>query len=160
MNYLNEDRHPDISLNLYEEQHHMNAGEKMALHYWLAAGHERNEAPPSRYLRPERIPDNWEFIDIYRMDKELDADTIGMDPLQKEAFIRKFAIQTNRIGDELDEPFDPTIHDVSEKLLSGSGSKTGRKLFWLWEYLASEDLTEEAEEYLKEHLDQPTFLDW
>lgn len=158
MNYLREDRQPDVSLNLYEEEHHMNAGEKRALHYWLAAGHERNETPPSRYLRPERIPDDWEFIDIYRMDKELDADTSGMDPLQREAYIREFAVRTNPVGDELDEPFERIVPAASENPLPKSG-KADRKLFWLWEYLASEDLTEEAEEYLKEHLDQPTFLD-
>lgn len=159
MNYLMEDRQPDVLLKLYEEQHHMNAGEKRALHYWLAAGHERDEAPPSRYLPQNQIPDDWEFIDIYRMDKELDADTYGMDPLRREAYIREFAIRTNQAGDELDETFGLIKPDISEKPLSKNGSKSERKLFWLWEYLASEDMTEEAEEYLKDHLDQPTFLD-
>lgn len=130
MNHYNwdGDSSPDESLTHYEVEHHMNPGEKRALHYWLACGHSAADTPPSRYLKACGIPDGWDFLDVYRLEKELDADTAGMDSLQKEYYLRKYFGEDIGLNDPVQEK--SSLHEehasdrysMMKRKLSGCGS--------------------------------------
>lgn len=64
--------------------------EKRALRRWVASGHSVREAPPSTY--PCAYPSHPapDFLDVYRMDKELDAATKGMSRMKKLAFLQEY----------------------------------------------------------------------
>lgn len=137
----------------------MNPGEKRALHYWLACGHSAADTPPSRYLKPCGIPDGWGFLDVYRLEKELDADTAGMDSLQKAYYLRKYFEGDISFDDPVQEnPEESSLH--AEEPATDKYNAMNRKLFWMWEFICSEDLCDEAEEYMKDHKEQETPFEW
>ena len=74
-----------LELERYEESVPMTYYEKTLLRKWVMAGHSPSEDPGSRYI--SLIPDlsAYDFLDVYRMDKEIRRDTKGMSKDEKTA---------------------------------------------------------------------------
>ena len=146
-----------MELEEYEMKTPMTPYEKRALRRWVISGHSVMDTPPSKYgcvYPSEPEPD---FLEVYRTDRELDAATKGMSRDQKIAYLKEY------IGyeDETDE--ERQAREEKEQLHRNTPQKSQekirmlqRKLHYLWMYLIEEGLWEEAEEYIKEHMDEPT----
>lgn len=81
-----------------------------------------------------------------------------MDPVQKETYLQKYVINAEAFPLCEDPLQEEAVSYASE---SGQDEKKmTRKLFWMWEFICGEDLTEEAEEYIKDHMNQETPLEW
>lgn len=149
--YFNEE------LARYENRRRLKPTEKLALYRWLSTGHRLQDAPQSRHLYLSDTPAGWDFIDVYRLDKEIDSDIRGMNRFQKADYFRTYFGYDGPDMQDEDLPFDDDGLDLSNP---DNQRMVKRKLFWMWEFITTEDLSEEAEEYIKEHMDQQTPLEW
>jgi hypothetical protein len=146
-----------IELENYEEKTPMTPYEKRALRRWVASGHSVRETPPSRYacIYPsEPAPD---FLEVYRTDKELDAATKGMTAEERIAYLKDY------IGYE-DEPEEvrqareknKRLHDQTPEEVQEIIRMLKRKLQYTWMFLIEEGIWEQADEYVRDHMDEPT----
>lgn len=144
-------------LKEYEENRRLTPGEKRALRKWVASGHSVQERPDSKYICSHCLPPEYDFIDVYRMDKEIDADTKGMRPKEKEAYLKEY------FG-----CYEPDEEEIRWKearkntppLVRDGYISLSREAFWLWEYICTEGLHEEAAEFLREHKNEETPFEW
>lgn len=135
-------------LEKYEQKIPMTPCEKRALRRWVSQGHSVLEAPVSKYICP--LPSYMDFLDVYRMDREIAAAIKGMAPDRKEAYIKEYTGYKDSTPEELErmKAVDHTPEYVRVRY-----EKMAHQLFILWDYLAAEGLYNEAKEYLEEHLD-------
>ena len=145
-----------IELEAYEERTPMTPYEKRALRRWVASGHSVLEPPPSKYgcIYPAHpVPD---FLEVYRTDKELDAATKGMTPEQRIAYLKEyigFVDETDAERQEREET--ERLHRQTPEKAQQKIRKLQRELFYTWIFLSQEGIREEAEEFIKEHMDEP-----
>ena len=145
-----------IELEQYEQEIPMTPYEKRALRKWVASGHSVRDMPPSRYpcVHCCYLPPT--FLDVYREDRQLDAATKGMTRAEKAAFLKEYLgfheeseeertrrEENNRLHEQTPEAARKVIHNLQ------------RKIFYLTIFLAEQGLSDESEEYLNEHMDEP-----
>ena len=76
-----------MELEKYEREVPMSPYEKRLLRKWVMSGHSPYENPGSKYLYlPE--PDPYDFLDVYRMDRDLRREMKGMTKSEKEAYLK------------------------------------------------------------------------
>ena len=146
-----------MELEKYEMETPMTPSEKRALRRWVASGHSVMEMPPTRYacIYPDHPAPG--FLEVYRTDRELDAATKGMSKDEKIAYLKDY------IG-YVDEPEEVRkAREANEQLHRQTPEKAKetirllqRKICYMWMFLSQEGLWDEAEEYLKDHMDEPT----
>ena len=78
-----------MDLERYEQEVPMTCYEKTLLRKWVMAGHSPREAPPSRYLCLTGS-ELYDFLDIYRMDKEIRKAMKGMNEAQRRAYLMEY----------------------------------------------------------------------
>ena len=76
-------------LEKYLRKYHVTAYEKRLLINWVASGHSVYEAPASKYICLCGS-DPYDFLDVYRMDREITKATKGMSQKDKEAYIKAY----------------------------------------------------------------------
>lgn len=162
-----------LELERYEAEVPMTPAEKRALRKWVASGHCVRESPGSRYALTSREQD---FLDVYRMDREIRHELRGKTKAECEEYLKAYRGKTD---DEYDPDIDVELPETEgddpfgmKKKISGpfnpKPEKKGaierkymdqrwrnRELFYLWMFIANEGLQEEAREYLKENMDEP-----
>lgn len=95
-----------------------------------------------------------DFIDAHRLDdRELREGMKGMKPAEREKYLKDY------IGFEDEKSKNES---VEEKLLRAKGhiDDLEHQMFFLWQYLVSEGMWTEAEEYLEEHKDDELPFGW
>lgn len=142
-----------MELEKYELETPMTPYEKRALRRWVASGHSAMEPPPSKYgciYSSYPVPD---FLEVYRTDKELDAATKGMSEEQRTAYLKEY------IGHTDDESGEQKTHEpLHSQPLEEAEEKIRllqRQLHYLWMYVAQEGDWEEADRFVKEHMEEP-----
>ena len=131
-----------MELEEYEFKTPMTPYEKRALRRWVAAGHSVRETPPSRYpcAYPSYPPPD--FLEVYRTDKELDAATKGMSKAQKLAYLQEYTgLQAETQEERQQREENELLHKQTPEA---------------WMYLAQEGLYEDADAFVKNHMDEPT----
>lgn len=145
-----------IELEEYEEKTPMTPYEKRALRRWVASGHSVRETPPSRYACIYPCEPEPDFLEVYRTDKELDAATKGMTADERIAYLKDY------IGFE-DEPEEVRLaREENERLHRETPEKAKEKIrllqrerFYTSVFLEDKGLCEEAEDFVKSHMDEP-----
>lgn len=141
---MNEEEKQDYrweQYNSYIRTYRTTPKERKLLRRWVASGHSVYENPGSRYICDQYPP--LDYLDVYRQDQEIKAALEGKSPAEAELYLKEY------MGYETVLPEETTyrqkksarehIHDLEHEL------------FFLWEYLCSEGLWNEAKEYLEEH---------
>lgn len=78
-----------MELERYEREVPMTYYEKTLLRKWVMSGHSPRENPGSRYLcLTETEP--YDFLDVYRMDKEIRRDMKGMNKAEQKAYLMEY----------------------------------------------------------------------
>lgn len=88
-----------IELEKYEKEVPMSPYEKRALRKWVMSGHSPQENPGSKYICP-MCTELYDFIDVYRMDKEISRDIKGMTMSEKEAYLKEYFGWTDELSDD------------------------------------------------------------
>lgn len=127
--------------NSYIRTNRTTPKERKALRKWVASGHSVYENPGSRYICDQYPPQD--YLEVYRQDREIKAALAGKSAAEAELYLKEY------MGYETECPRENVsgqkksarehIHDLEHEL------------FFLWEYLCSEGLWNEAKEYLEEH---------
>lgn len=142
------------ALEDYEFRVPMTQAEKRALRKWVAAGHSVYESPGSKYICNNGRMD---FLDVYRMDHEIAAAIRGKTKAEKTAYIKEYTGYVDPTPEEL-ERMDAIRN--TPVYMQKKYEKLSRKLFLLWEFLATEGLCQEAREYLEDHKDEEMPMDF
>ena len=141
------------ALEDYELRVPMTPAEKRALRKWVASGHSVSESPGSKYICDRGM----DFLDVYRADHEIAAAIRGKTKAEKIAYIKEYTGYVDPTPEELErmDAIRNTPVYVQKKYETLS-----RKLFLLWEFLATEGLCQEAREYLEDHKDEEMPMDF
>ena len=83
-----------MELERYEFEVPMTPYEKRLLRKWVISGHNPREMPPSRYLCLTGS-EPYDFLDVYRMDREIRKAIRGLNKVEKEAYIKDYMGWTN-----------------------------------------------------------------
>jgi hypothetical protein len=145
-----------IELEKYERVTPMTPYEKRALRRWVVSGHSVMEAPPSRYgcVYPScPAPD---FLEVYRTDRELDIATKGMSKEQRIAYVKDYFGYTDETEQERQEKEEKELlYSQTPEKAKETIRMLQRQLHYAWMFMAQEGISEEAESYIKEHMDRP-----
>ncbi len=76
-----------MELKRYEEEVSMTYYEKTLLRKWVIAGHNPRENPGSKYLCMTGS-EPMDFLDVYRMDREIKQEMKGMNKAQRETYLK------------------------------------------------------------------------
>ena len=101
-----------MELERYEREVPMTRYERKLLREWVISGHSPSENAGSRYLCITRsMP--YDFLDVYRMDREIRTAMKGMSKAEKEAYLKEYMGWTDKPPTEMaqissdgeDQPF-------------------------------------------------------
>lgn len=93
-----------MELERYEQTIPMSPYEKRLLRKWVASGHSPRENAGSQYICLSGS-EPYDFLDVYRMDREIRRDMKGMNKAEQEIYLKEYTGWT-------DEPPGPPIADV------------------------------------------------
>ncbi len=88
-----------MELKRYEEEVPMTYYEKTLLRKWVIAGHNPRENPGSKYLCMTGS-EPMDFLDVYRMDREIKQEMKGMNKAQRETYLKDLMGWTDPDGPE------------------------------------------------------------
>lgn len=136
----------------YERKVSMTPAEKRALRKWVSEGHSVAENPGSRYLCTYGMYPTPDFLDIYRMDREIQAGLRGKTKAERDAYLKEYTGYEEEGTHEKQQRLDAadTPDSVREYI-----HKLEREVFYLWLFLSRENMEGEAREYLNENRDEP-----
>ncbi len=89
-----------MELERYEREVPMTPYEKSLLRKWVIAGHNPRENAGSKYICLSGS-EPYDFLDVYRMDREIRRDMKGMNKKEQEAYLKEYMGWT-------DDPVDGT----------------------------------------------------
>ncbi len=78
-----------MELERYEREVPMSRYEKKLLREWVVSGHSPRENPGSRYICLTGS-EPYDFLDVYRMDREIRQDMKGMNKAEQEAYLKDY----------------------------------------------------------------------
>lgn len=78
-----------MELEQYEANVPMTAYEKRLLRRWVASGHSPKENAGSKYLCLTGS-EGYDFLDVYRMDREIQKAMRGMDSAEQAAYLKEY----------------------------------------------------------------------
>ena len=145
-----------MELERFEMETPMTPYEKRAVRRWVLSGHSVMDAPPSKYpyIHSHYPPPC--FLDVYRTDKELDAAMKGMTRKEKRSYLREYAgFQDEPEEQRRQREENRRIHAQTPEKAKEKIRLLQRKLFYIWMFLSQEGLEEDAEVYVKNHMDEP-----
>ena len=132
-------------LERYEQTVPMTPAEKKALRKWGAAGHDVSENPGSKYTCTEGSFPPMDFLAVYRLDKELDRTLKGTSKSEKETYLKEY------FGYQSPEE---KLQQTEEQF-----HKLQRESYYLWMFISSQGLWEEAHEFLEDNMDEPMLFE-
>lgn len=134
-----------MELERYEATVPMTPAEKRALRKWVAAGHDVSENPGSKYTCTEGCFPPMDFLTVYRLDKELDRALKGKSKSEKEAYLKEYFGYQNP---------EEKLQQTEEQF-----HKLQRESYYLWMFISSQGLWEEAHEFLEDNMDEPMLFE-
>ena len=134
-----------MELERYEATVPMTPAEKRALRKWVAAGNSIFESPGSKYVCSEGCSPPMGFLDVYRLDRELDQALKGKSKSEKEAYLKEY------FGYQ--EP-EEKLQQTEEQF-----HKLQRESYYLWMFISAQGLWEEAHDFLEETMDEPMLFE-
>lgn len=78
-----------MELERYEQEVPMSSYERRLLRKWVIAGHNPRENPGSKYLCLSASAP-YDFLDVYRMDREIRRAMKGMNEAEQEACLKEY----------------------------------------------------------------------
>lgn len=78
-----------MELGRYEREVPMSCYEKRLLRKWVASGHSPSENAGSKYICLTGS-EAYDFLDVYRMDREIHRDVKGMSKSEQEAYLKEY----------------------------------------------------------------------
>ena len=96
-----------MELERYEQEVPMSYYEKKLLRKWVASGHSPRENAGSKYICLAGS-EPYDFLDVYRMDREIRRNMKGLSRSEQEAYLKKYTGWADEPAD--DNPwleFDP-----------------------------------------------------
>lgn len=96
-----------MELDRYEKEVPMSPYEKRLLRKWVMSGHSPRENPGSRYICLTGS-EPYDFLDVYRMDRDIRRDIKGMTDAEQEAYLKEYTGWRD----------DPVVEDDTAWLLS------------------------------------------
>lgn len=78
-----------MELDRYEKEVPMNPYEKRLLRKWVMSGHSPLENPGSRYICLSGS-EPYDFLDVYRMDRDIRRAMQGMTGAEREAYLKEY----------------------------------------------------------------------
>jgi len=135
-------------LKEYEKTISMTKEERTALHEWVAAGNSVHENGSMASYEGGRPMD---FLDVYREKEELRRAPASMSYEERSRYL----LEEHGIDcDGVKTPKPPAYEELKKK-----ANRLYRTCFLYWEFLAANDLREEAYEYVREHIDEEWLFD-
>ena len=139
------------TLEEYEAKHPMTPAEKRALRKWVASGHSVYEHPESRYICLYGAYPPRDYLDVYRMDREIMQDLRGKSRAERERYLKEYIGYSDSPGEtpesiawkHLPEPIKERIR------------KLEREAFYLTLFVAQEGLWTKSQEFLNDNMDNP-----
>ncbi len=132
-------------LAAYEAETSMSKDERRELRDWVRSGHSVHESPGSRYMPGYGELQNEDFLDAYRDDTAIDEALEGLTDDEQLAWLKEnFGVEVP------EEPSEPTTSELKECIRTSE-----RELFFLWGFISSKGLYNEANEYVTAHFDDP-----
>ena len=143
--------HNTRELEEYEAKHPMTPAEKQALRKWVASGHSVYEAPGSPYICLYGAYPPRDYLDVYRMDREIKQSLKGKSAEERERYLKEYvgySVPPKRTPESitwkhLPEPIKDRIR------------KMEREAFYLSMFIAQEGLWEESRQFLDDNMDNP-----
>ena len=133
----------------------MTAYERRLVRKWVKEGNSVYDCRDSRYYGENAYP--MEFLEMYRMDREIDRALQGKTPKERVAYLKEL------LGYD-DEPAEEKVlreaRDKTPEIIIDHIRKLQRELFHLWVFIDEEGLRSEATEYMEEHKDNETLFEW
>lgn len=146
-----------MELERYELETPMTPYEKRALRRWVASGHSVMEPPPSRYACVHCKTPPPDFLEVYRTDRELDAATKGMSKEEKKRYLLEYAGFPAETDEERRARGEnERLHRETPDRAKETIRKLKRELCHTWVFLAQEGLFQEADDYVRSRMDEPT----
>ena len=138
-------------LDEYEAKHPMTPAEKRALREWVASGHSIYESPGSPYICLYGAYPPRDYLDVYRMDREIKQGLKGKSAEERERYLKEYtgysvppkATPESITWKHLPEPIKERIR------------KMEREAFYLSMFIAQEGLWEESRQFLDDNMDNP-----
>ena len=140
----------------YTANNRMSSYERRILRNWVRSGHSVYDTVESRYLPGPSYPP-MDFLDAYRLDRELSENMKGMTIAEKNSYLKSYT--------GYEEPPAEVIamneaKKNTPKLIEDRVRHLERELFHLWEYIWQEGLGDEAREFMEEHKDEEIPFEW
>ena len=88
-----------MELERYEQEVPMSHYEKKLLRKWVASGHSPRENAGSKYICLSGA-EPYDFLDVYRMDREIRRDIRGMTRAEQESYIKEHTGWTDAPADD------------------------------------------------------------
>lgn len=146
-------------LEAYESSTPMDDDERQALRRWVASGHGIYEHPGSRHVCLIGAYPPPSFLDVYRMDRELDSATQGMTEKERTAYVRDYL----GFSDDEDPEEMRAMSEAKEhtpQIAKDYIHKMEHELFFLWEYIWQKGLGDEAQSHVDATRDEPIPFSW
>lgn len=128
----------------------MTRRERHELYQWVSKGHSISESPGSKYP-PDKYPEP-DFLDTIREDLEIEKELAGKTSSEQEQFLKDY------IGYSDESIILPATDRLKE--MKDHIGKIEHDLFYLWMYLSSEGLINEAQEFLRDFEEDPIPFGW
>ena len=145
-----------MELDRYEASTPMTPEEKRALRRWVSSGHSVKEAPPSKYPCAHCSYPPPDFLDVYRTDREIDREIKGMTEEEALSWLRENYGPAPECPEEEEEcPENELVYDETPEEAHRIIRSLQRRIFHLCMFLAREGLDDEADEYLRTHMEEP-----
>lgn len=133
----------------------MSAHERGLLRKWVSNGHSVYEAPESRYLPTDCYPRP--FLDVYREDREISKALRGKTPEEKISWMKDYQGHTEPTITRTERECErSTVHEMARD----QTRQIRRELAHLWEFIWSEGLGEEAQDFINERREVETPFEW
>lgn len=111
-----------LELEKYELEVPMTPYEKRLLRNWVASGHSVHENAGSKYICLAGGSPPFDFLDVYRMDREIRHDMKGMSKAEQESYLKAYTGRHDddadpvpffdeEGGDDASPIFDPFVQD-------------------------------------------------
>ena len=139
----------------YIAQKPMTAYERRLVRNWVKEGNSVYGCTQSRYYGESAYP--MEFLEVYRSDRAIDKELQGKTPQERETYLKDL------LGYQEESAEGKELREAKAKtpdLINAHIRKLERELFHTWAFIMEEGLYSEALEYVNEHKDEETPLEW
>ncbi len=134
-----------------KQSYPMTPAEKRALRKWVASGHCVYDHPESRYICLFGAYPPRDFLDVYRMDREIMQALKGKSRAERERYLKEYISYS--------DPPEETPESIAwihlPEPIKDRIRKIEREAFYLSMFIAQKRLWAESQEFLNDNMDNP-----